>query len=195
MELYIKKSAIIATIEALDEFWHLSKNAGGQAFIETLRTFIDSYEAEEVNLEKELDEWRHQHFHGRRDNKGVNGEYLTRKSQLDLANHIVNWCTSRKSTYQISISNVLDRAADQYSERAESKYSNDMFDRADIAEGFIAGAQWQKQQMMEDTIETTVKVDAGGYPYIPSMELYDYTEDKPLAKEGDKVKLVIIKED
>ena len=174
-----------------------TKRAGvsGEEILNNLLSFIDSIEEPEVDLEKELYNWRHQHFHGQRDDKGANGEYLTRKSQLDLANYIAEWCMSRKSTSQTSISNVLDRAADQYSERAESKYSNGMFDSADIAEGFIVGAQWQKQQMTKDTIETTVKIDAGGYPYIPSMELYDYTEDKPLAKEGDKVKLVIIKEE
>lgn len=46
-------------------------------------------------------------------------------------------------------------------------------------------------------IERTVKVDAGGYPYIDcqSIELYDYDKDKPLAKEGQKVKVIIILED
>ena len=58
---------------------------------------------------------------------------------------------------------------------------------------FIAGAQWQKQQILEDAIEATVKIDAGGYPYVDRViELYDYTEDKPLAKEGDKVKILIL---
>ena len=40
-----------------------------------------------------------------------------------------------------------------------------------------------------------VKEDAGGYPYIDATELYDYTEDKPLAKAGDKVRIIIVKED
>jgi hypothetical protein len=40
-----------------------------------------------------------------------------------------------------------------------------------------------------------VKVDAGGYPYIPQIELYDYDKDIPLAKEGEKVKVIVIKED
>ena len=43
------------------------------------------------------------------------------------------------------------------------------------------------------TIEREVKVDAGGYPYIPQIELYDYEKDIPLAKAGDKVKLIIMK--
>ena len=56
-------------------------------------------------------------------------------------------------------------------------------------------AQWQKQRMMKDATDVTVHVDAGGYPYIPQMELYDYDKDIPLAKEGDKYRVVLIKEE
>lgn len=42
-------------------------------------------------------------------------------------------------------------------------------------------------------VERTVKVDAGGYPYIDATELYDYDNEQPLAKAGDKIKLIIIK--
>lgn len=45
-----------------------------------------------------------------------------------------------------------------------------------------------------DAIEREVKVDAGGYPFIETTELYDYDNDKPLAKAGDKVKVVFIKD-
>ena len=57
------------------------------------------------------------------------------------------------------------------------------------------GAQWKEQQMMTKAVDVEVKVDAGGYPYIPQIELYDYVEDIPLAKKGDKYKVVLIKED
>lgn len=43
-------------------------------------------EVKEVDLEKELESWRHNHFHGRRD-KEASGEYLERVSQLELAKH------------------------------------------------------------------------------------------------------------
>lgn len=49
-------------------------------------SFIDTLEVKEVDLEKELDTWRHNHFHGRRD-IFANGEYLERISQLDIAKH------------------------------------------------------------------------------------------------------------
>ena len=57
------------------------------------------------------------------------------------------------------------------------------------------GAQWMYEKMMKNAFEYKVKVDAGGYPYIPQMELWDYDKDEPLAKEGDRYKVILIKED
>ena len=65
----------------------------------------------------------------------------------------------------------------------------------DVIKAFKAGAKWQKNQMMKDATDVTVHADAGGYPYIPQMELYDYDKDIPLAKEGDKYNVVLIKKD
>lgn len=56
-------------------------------------------------------------------------------------------------------------------------------------------ANWQKQQMTANATKVTVHIDAGGYPYIPEIELYDYDKDVPLAKEGDKYKVILIKEE
>lgn len=49
---------------------------------------IDSLQQEqqEVDLEKELDTWRHEHFRGKRDGH-FSGEYLERSSQLALVTH------------------------------------------------------------------------------------------------------------
>lgn len=55
-----------------------------------LLSFIESLEKElKVDLEKELKQWRHEHFKGKRDGD-YNGEYLERESQLDLAHHFWN---------------------------------------------------------------------------------------------------------
>ncbi len=52
---------------------------------------LDTIEAEEEilddDLEEELNKWRHNHFHGKRDDKGASGEYLTRVSQLEIARY------------------------------------------------------------------------------------------------------------
>ena len=65
-------------------------------------------------------------------------------------------------------------------------------DEYELLCAFEAGANWQKEQIMKDAIEREVKDDAGGYPYIDATELYDYDNDKPLAKAGDKVKVIIM---
>lgn len=57
------------------------------------------------------------------------------------------------------------------------------------------GANWKKEQLMANAVDAVVKIDAGGYPYVDStIELYDYDKDIPLAKCGDKVKILVIKE-
>lgn len=58
--------------------------------------------------------------------------------------------------------------------------------------GLVDGVRWQKVQILKDAVECKVHIDAGGYPYINGIELYDYDKDVPLAKKGDKVKVIII---
>jgi uncharacterized protein YwqG len=95
------------------------------------------------------------------------------------------------------VSGELEEVAKHY------LYSNILYDDVyvgnptdkDCIEMFKAGAKWQKEQMMANATEVTVHIDAGGYPYIPQVELYDYDKDIPLAKEGDKYKVVFIEED
>lgn len=45
-----------------------------------------------------------------------------------------------------SVCEELEKVADQYSQGIESDYTNDMFDRGDIYEAIIYGAQWQKRK-------------------------------------------------
>lgn len=51
MTQYIDKSVVVAEIERLDNFWHLSKNADGQAFVEKLLSFLDTLEVKDVDSE------------------------------------------------------------------------------------------------------------------------------------------------
>lgn len=88
------------------------------------------------------------------------------------------------------VSNDLEKAASEY---AKSKHTNLALQDI-VSWDFKAGAQWQKERILNNAMEREVKVDAGGYPYIDVTELYDYDKDRPLAKEGDKVKLIIIME-
>lgn len=94
----------------------------------------------------------------------------------------------------------LEGTASQYSFNIPSAIFNDLTPvlqniwKREIEGAFIAGAKWQEEQIMKDAIEREVKEDAGGYPYIDATELYDYDNDKPLAKAGDKVKVLIVKD-
>ena len=62
--------------------------SGGEAGVELARDmrYKENLEVKEVDLEVELNKWRHNHFHGRRD-KDASGEYLERISQLELAKY------------------------------------------------------------------------------------------------------------
>lgn len=89
----------------------------------------------------------------------------------------------------------LEEAATKYARKQLSNPDYPTYnDEYEMECAFEAGAQWQKQQTMKDAIEREVKEDAGGYPYIDATELYDYENDKPLAKAGDRVKVVFIKD-
>lgn len=88
----IDKDRVVAEIEKriketesmqpkFDQFW-----AGQISAFKGVLKILDTLEVKEVNLEKEIESWRHNHFHGRRD-KEASGEYLERVSQLDLAKH------------------------------------------------------------------------------------------------------------
>lgn len=42
-------------------------------------------------------------------------------------------------------------------------------------------------------IHSTVDRDAGGYPYIPAVDLYDYENEKALIEPGTEVEIIIRK--
>ena len=88
------------------------------------------------------------------------------------------------------VSEEIEEELNSYLERV--KATDKDIDFVDFARYF---AKWQKQQMMKDATDVTVHIDTGNYPYIPQLELYDYDNDVALAKEGDKYKVVLIKEE
>jgi hypothetical protein len=75
------------------------------------------------------------------------------------------------------------------------KHKDESYTKSMYKVGINTGKELMEQQMMAKAVDSTVHIDAGGYPYIPQMELYDYDKDIPLAKEGEKVKVIVIKED
>lgn len=95
------------------------------------------------------------------------------------------------------VSEDLEEAAKHY------LYSNILYDDVyvgnptdkDCIEMFKAGAKWQKQQMVKAAIETEVVDDSFGQQVVevPAIR-YDVQPEDNMGI-GDKVKLIIIKED
>lgn len=91
----IDKDALVAEIRKRQKIhfndYHINGNNspadyGACNALTQILDFIDTLKVEGVCLERELESWRHNHFHGRRDNE-ANGDYLKRNSQLCLAKH------------------------------------------------------------------------------------------------------------
>ena len=103
----------------------------------------------------------------------------------------INHTLEVKEVNEEPVSKDLEEAIKKYLKSLRKSH----FEGYDIERAFKKGAQWQKERILNNATEREVKVDVCGYPYIDFTELYDYDKDIPLAKEGDKVKLVIIGED
>lgn len=97
-KLYEKVDALMARYEKLEK---QTENddvdlsifyQGKMKMCSEVLNIIASFQQErtEVDLEKELEKWRHDHFKGKRDGD-YSGEYLERESQLDIARHFVEW--------------------------------------------------------------------------------------------------------
>jgi len=85
----INKDAVLAEIARQKAQWRICKSSEAKyrrEMLDDISSFIDTLEVKEVDLVQELDTWRHNHFHGRRD-KDASGEYLERSSQLDIAKY------------------------------------------------------------------------------------------------------------
>lgn len=93
-------------------------------------------------------------------------------------------------SYQPSLPSNLDEAAEMNFETMEVLEHENIFEETH-RKIFKAGAEWMAGQ--GETLEVEVKEDAGGYPYIQSIELYDYDKDEPLSKQGDNVVVQIRK--
>ena len=128
-------------------------------------------------MNKEVEKIREK-IEERRDDYRKSNDFIS-SVKSNLCSQLLSYIDSLQEE---SVSEELKKFAEEWD---ESLYRSD---------AVIAGAKWKEEQMMKKAIEREVKVDAGGYPYIDATELYDYENDKPLAKEGDKIKIIIIKE-
>lgn len=68
--------------------------------------------------------------------------------------------------------------------------------RMGFYDGFIAGAKWQKEQMLKDAVEGEVCILPGRATYVEEKDnesLKQYLLDH--FKDGDKVRVIIVKEE
>lgn len=95
-----------------------------------------------------------------------------------------------------NVSDILE-AAEKYGRNIfiNECMKNGVCDDHDLSDAFIAGAEWQKEQMLKDAVEAEVQYfgETQGVPRtikIPRMQEWL----KPF-KDGDKVRVIIVKED
>ena len=174
-----------------------SQNGFGSASYNMLKmviAYIDSLPEEPVNdeLKVELEKYIKDHFTidtEQLDRFGIEEkDYMYSMDESDmlaLVEHFTNWQKTKE----------VEEAAREFIEPYREVSECGLDYNIHPAKAFKAGANWQKEQMMANAIDVEVKLDAGGYPYIDrTIELYDYDKDIPLAKEGDRYKVILIKE-
>jgi len=88
-----------------------------------------------------------------------------------------------------SVQNDLEEAAKKHFKQEWSE--NYWAFEGDVINAFIAGAKWQKEQMMKETIEAEVVSRITGQGLLPAVT---FLVDNSY-KEGDKVRIIIVKED
>lgn len=111
-----------------------------------------------------------------------------------FAHYFANWQKQQMEAYRIEHCKSLTNEQAELEETFVSSHVEKNNRIPTFIDAIEYGMEYCKQQMMAKAVDTTVHIDAGGYPYIPQIELYDYDKDIPLAKEGDKYKVILIKE-
>jgi len=91
----------------------------------------------------------------------------------------------------------LDKMLTEFMGRYAYENGGEYPSAIDIAKHFFElGLKANQENNVMGILEREVKIDAGGYPCIDCyIEFYDYEKDIPLAKEGDKVKVIVVKEE
>lgn len=112
------------------------------------------------------------------------------------ARHFAKWQKEQFEKNRLAHCDALTKEQAQMESDFVTKHLKENNRTPTFIDAIKYGMKLQKEQMMKDAIDVEVKVDAGGYPYIDkTIELYDYDKDVPLAKAGEKVKVIIMKEE
>ena len=104
----------------------------------------------------------------------------------ELAEHFSQWGAEHLASIGKTSPKDLEEAAEKSLRLAG--FHNMETRGMDWKGGFIAGAKWQKEQMMKEAVEGEVMLNP--YPTICLDDCKDYD-----FKDGDKVRIIIVKED
>lgn len=94
----------------------------------------------------------------------------------------------------LSFLDTLSEEPDKSLEEAANEFANqDCVTFISRKKGFIAGAEWQKEQMLKDAVEAYVNT----YESIQGGSYVEFVADIPASnfKEKDKVRIVVLKEE
>lgn len=113
-----------------------------------------------------------------------------------FAHYFANWQKQQMEAYRIEHCKSLTNEQAELEDNFVSSHVEKNNRIPTFIDAIEYGMNLQKEHLMATAVDAVVKVDAGGYPYIDrTIELYDYDKDIPLAKKGDKYKVILIKED
>ena len=91
---------------------------------------------------------------------------------------------------------------DEERNKAAEEYAKGYFDVCSAAKraadhGFIAGAKWDREQMLKKAVEVRVQTSPLNGPLGISAYCCNFPSKHPFyhCKEGDKVRIIIVKED
>ena len=168
---------------------------GRASSLEDLLSFLDTLEKSErlstiVDFSDEVAKWI-------RENLNDDKTY----SSVELASHFYEL---GKISGSSEIPNDLEEAAEKASSDAYPykdkfrEYDKDKVDEAReyFKEGFLTGAKWDKEQMLKEAVEGVVSIDISditGREYF-SVHCYEFNATGKF-KDGDEVRVIIVKED
>ena len=125
------------------------------------------------SLEKEMKRFIDAHYHTRFDETLENGnDSLTVFDFEDIARHFAKWGAEHLRDSTKMIDKSLEEAAEEYTDSSEWLIGENL---EHIEAAFIAGAEWQKEQMLKDAYNYS---DLYSW-YIHNVSVYD----KPLWSE------------
>ena len=121
---------------------------------------------------------------------------MTKEEAIKVLNQVRQWTDYPKEAFTMAIDALSRSSLPSELDEAAEKYVSTLCDRADeglridttLESAFIAGAKWQKEQMMKEAVEGEVFLNP--YPTISLDDCKDYD-----FKDGDKVRIIIIKEE